>query len=110
MIGSRVTFPNIEGSEYLLQHLDALGWCESTGMGLKALSFTEIRNYIEITETALSALEVLIINKMSRAYVRESNNKSIYAKSPFGDLTIQKGNSFGAALKKLAIPTTKDGI
>lgn len=52
-------------------------------MGIQPISFTEIKNYIELCDISLSADEALIIRKMSQAYVRESQNKDPQAKVPF---------------------------
>lgn len=68
--------PDIKGAEYILNHLNNLGWCSSSGMGVVALSFTEIKAYMDITDTPLTCDEVLIIKRMSQAYVAELSDKN----------------------------------
>ena len=75
--------PPIKGREHLLQHLNALWWCSSTGMGITALSFTEIKAYKELTETPLNADEVSIIRMMSQAYCASVQLKDPNAKAPY---------------------------
>lgn len=81
-MGKELPMPDINGYEHLVIHISNLGWCSSNGMGIQALSFTEIKSYIEITETSLTSEEVMIIRKMSQSYVRELNNKDPQAKPP----------------------------
>ncbi len=101
MIG-KMEFPDIEGAEYMLSHLNNLGWCVSNGMGINALSFLEIQAYINTTETSLTAEEVLIIKRMSQAYVNEVQDKNSMKKAPFGNGSIQKSNSFARSLMAFA--------
>lgn len=68
--------PDIKGAEYLINHLNNLGWCSSNGMGAVSLSFTEIKAYIDTTDTPLTGDEVLLIKRMSQAYVSELNDKN----------------------------------
>ena len=101
MIG-KMEFPDIEGAEYMLSHLNNLGWCSSNGMGINALSFLEIQAYMQLTDSSLTAEEVLIIKKMSQAYVNELQDKNSIKKAPFGDGSIQRSNSFARALMAFA--------
>ena len=47
-----------------------------TGMGGVALTWTEIRNWLDCAELSLSYWEVATIRAMSNAYVREFSNAS----------------------------------
>ena len=71
-------------------------------MGINALSFLEIQAYINTTETSLTAEEVLIIKRMSQAYVNEVQDKNSMKKAPFGNGSIQKSNSFARSLMAFA--------
>ena len=102
MIGKQV-YPDVENLEYLLEHMNNLGWCSSNGMGLTSLSFLEIKAYIELTETALSSDEAMIIKRMSQAYVNELQDKDTMKKSPYGNQSIHShSNNFASALKAAA--------
>lgn len=101
MIG-KLLYPDVSGLEHILHHLNNLGWCSSNGMGLTSLSFLEIQAYIELTDTALSADEVLIIKRMSQGYVNELQDKDTLKKSPYGEQTIYKSNSFARSLMAIA--------
>lgn len=48
----------------------------SSGMGVYPLTFTEINSYIQSTNTPLNRQEVLLIKRMSSAYVSELNDKN----------------------------------
>lgn len=63
--------------------MNNLGWCSSNGMGLQAISFTEIKSYIEITEASLTGEEALLLHKMSQAYVKYLSDKNPQTQSPF---------------------------
>ena len=69
--------------EYLVVHLNNLGWCGSSGMGITSLSFQEIQAYNDLTNAQLSPDEVLIIKKMSVAYVSQSNDKNPHKSPPY---------------------------
>ena len=102
MIGKQL-YPDISGLEHILHHLNNLGWCSSNGMGLTSLSFLEVQAYIELTDTALSADEVLIIKRMSQAYVNELQDKDTMKKSPYGNQSIHShSNNFASILKAAA--------
>lgn len=51
--------------------------------GYIPLTFTEINNYMIATKTELAPYEVLIIKRMSDAYVSESYNKNPLAQPPY---------------------------
>lgn len=88
--------------EYIVAHLNNLGWCESSGMGLSPISFTEIKAYVDLTDSPLTVDEVMIIRKMSQSYVSEVQNKDPNAKPPFGSFSVKRNNSFVEALKGIA--------
>jgi hypothetical protein len=78
--------PDIVGAEYLLEHLNNIGWCTSTGMGLVSISFQEIDAYMSRCQINLSGDEVLLIKKMSQAYCSQVQNKDPSAKAPYGEV------------------------
>lgn len=55
----------------------------SNGMGIVSLSFTEIDAYNRLTNSCLNGDEVLIIKRMSSAYVSELNDRSPNKKAPY---------------------------
>ena len=75
--------PNIKGAEHILHHLNVLGWCSSTGMGITALSYTEIKSYSDLTNTPLDPDEVMLIRQMSSAYCSNVQDKDPSAKAPY---------------------------
>jgi len=77
--------PDIKGAEHILHHLNTLGWCSSTGMGITALSFTEIKAYSDLTETPLNSDEVLLIRQMSQAYCSNVQTKDPSANAPYSE-------------------------
>jgi hypothetical protein len=79
-----------------------MGWSQSTGMGLSPLSFTEIKAYMELTASPLTPDEVLLIRKMSQAYVSNVQNRDPQTKPPYGVTKTSKNNSFVEAIKQLA--------
>lgn len=60
-----------------------MGWCMSNGMGTIPLSFTEINAYIQATLTPLNRSEVIIMRRMSMAYVSELNDRNPNKLAPF---------------------------
>jgi hypothetical protein len=75
--------PVVQGAEYLVQHLNNLGWCGSSGMGMTPLSFTEIKAYIDVTKASLTPDEVLLIKRMSQLYVGYSQDTNPSQKTPY---------------------------
>jgi len=78
--------PDIAGAEYLVNHLNVLGWCTSNGMGLSAISFQEIDAYMARCNVSLSGDEVLLLKRMSQAYVINVQNKDPKAQPPYGEV------------------------
>lgn len=75
--------PEIYGLEYLVSHLNELNWCNSNGMGIVAISWSEIQAYNECMGYPLNSEECKIIKKMSNSYVRELQDKNPVKKPPF---------------------------
>lgn len=71
-------------------------------MGLSPISFQEIDAYMSLCEVYLSGDEVLIIRKMSQAYVSHLQDKDPNSKPPFGSVSVKRNNSFVEALKGIA--------
>lgn len=82
-MGKDYPLPDIDGSEYLVIHLTNLGWVSSNGMGITAISFTEIKNYIDVTECSLTGEEALILRKMSEQYCKHVQDKNPKTKAPY---------------------------
>ena len=78
-----IPLPDISGGEHILLHLNNLGWCSSNGMGITALSYTEIKAYRDLTETPLNSDEVMLIRQMSQSYVSYVQNKDPQKKAPY---------------------------
>jgi len=84
-MGKAPPMPSIKGGEHILHHLNALGWCSSTGMGITALSFTEIKAYSDLTETPLNSDEVMLIRNMSKEYCTNVQNKDPSKQAPYSE-------------------------
>ena len=75
--------PDVQGAEYLLQHLENMGWFESGGMGGITLSFKEINAYMQSMDIPLTRHEILILRRMSSYYLSYSGNKDPSTKMPY---------------------------
>ena len=95
-------FPNIDGAEYLLQHLNTMGFSSSNGMGSIPISFQEIKAYSDLMGLEFTPQEVLALRAMSEAYVYESHDKSVNAQPPFGREKTKKVDSFASALANIS--------
>lgn len=82
----------MNGAEYLVKHLENLGYAMQGMSGYIPLSFQEIYAYMKATNTPFSADEALILKKMSNAYVSQSYDKDPTSKMPFGDTEDNKVN------------------
>jgi hypothetical protein len=82
-MGKEYPPPNITGAEYLVHHLSNMGWVSSSGMGIVPISFTEIKNYIDVTECSLTGEEALILRKMSEQYCKYVQDKNPKTKAPY---------------------------
>ena len=83
--GKKIEFPELKGAEYIVSHLDNLGWALQGANGYIPLTFQEIYAYMQATQTPLNSEEVLLIKKMSEAYVAQSYDKDPMARMPYGD-------------------------
>ena len=61
--------------------------------GLIALDFTEINAYIQSTNTPLLPFEVLLLKKLSNAYVSQSYDKDPLAFPPYATYEIKEISS-----------------
>lgn len=82
MQGITPEYPNIKGYEYLIQHLQNLGFGTSGMSGFMPLTFQEINAYMQCTSTPLTPDEVLILKDMSNEYCKFINDKNPSTKSP----------------------------
>lgn len=71
-------------------------------MGLSSISFQEIDAYMTRCDVYLSGDEVLILRRMSQAYVNKVSDKNHNSKPPYGVAKPIKNNSFVEALKAIA--------
>ncbi len=81
--GLKVEYPPIMGADYIIEHLNNLGWYSSSGMGVTSLSYQEIEAYIRLTNASLSPNEVLLIKQMSSLYASYCQEKNPNAKIPY---------------------------
>ena len=95
--GSGIEFPPIEHGAYILQYLEELGYCKSGFNGLVPLDFTEINAYMQSTSTELLPFEVLLLRKLSNAYVSQSYDKDVNAVPPYA--TVKKVGMSADAVK-----------
>lgn len=82
MQGIMPEYPKIKGYEYLIQHLQNLGFGTSGMSGFNVLSFQEIHAYNECTCSDLSPDEILLIRQMSEEYCRYINDRNPATQSP----------------------------
>jgi hypothetical protein len=75
--------PDLYGADYLVHHLDRLGWVEYGFSGALPLSYKEIHSYMETTKTPLNPEEVYLIREMSMSYLSQLNNNDPSAKMPY---------------------------
>lgn len=73
---SFLKLPKIPDAEYLVAFLYEAGLFGSNGMGAVPLTWAEINHWKECTDTVLTTWELLMIKKMSEAYVGEYNQAS----------------------------------
>ena len=95
--GSGIEFPPIKHGVYILQFLEELGYCKSGFNGLVPLDFTEINAYMQSTNTELLPFEVLLLRKLSNAYVSQSYDKDVNAVPPYA--TVKKVGMSADAVK-----------
>ena len=95
--GSGIEFPPIEHGAYILQYLEELGYCKSGFNGLVPLDFIDINAYMQSTSTDLLPFEVLLIRKLSNAYVSQSYDKDVNAVPPYA--TVKKVGMSADAVK-----------
>ncbi len=88
-----IEFPTINGGAYLLQFLDEIGYCRSGMNGAIPLDYTEINAYIQSTNTPLLPFEVLLLKKLSNAYVSQSYDKDPLSFPPYATYEIKEISS-----------------
>jgi hypothetical protein len=84
-IGSPLaSLPPVDGAYYLIDYLMELGPANSNGMGLSPVSYSEIRDYSEITNTHLTPWDAHMLRHLSRVYVGQYNlSKEINTPAPY---------------------------
>jgi len=81
---SFLNLPNLDGAEYLITLLFEAGLVQSNGMGVNALSWSEIESWLRVTQLHLSTWEKLTIKNMSEVYAGElSTATKIDAPAPY---------------------------
>lgn len=69
---SEIHLPPVSSAyEYLISLFSLSGQASSTGYGLSALSWLELKAFIEVNQLELTLYEVEILKKMSEAYCAE---------------------------------------
>lgn len=82
-LNKTIELEKIEGLEFVIYHLQKLGYGQFGAMGLIPLSYSEIGAYVEYANVPLTGDEVVLIRELSELYCSFSNNKSPSVKSPF---------------------------
>ena len=66
--------PEVKDGSFLIEHLQNMGFCQSTGMGISPLPFTEIKAYVDLMKISLDTFHISMLRKMSVAYVSQNND------------------------------------
>ncbi len=88
--------------EYLINHINKIGWSVSNGMGLNSISWGEIHAYNQCHNYVLNESEMDIIKDMSSAFVRYMSDKDPNAIAPYGNNKKPSINPLVDALKNVA--------
>jgi hypothetical protein len=75
--------PELKGSEFLLEHLKALGYALQGDMGRTPLTFSEIKAYMDCMNLTLSPSEVSLLRKMSEAFTYQTYDRNPLATPPY---------------------------
>ena len=98
MFGDYV-MPKIDGAEYILQHLQNIGFYSNNGMGIVPISYVEIEAYSRLTGLEFTETEISVMKKMSIAYVNQSYDKGMNSKPPYVDGNMVKVNNNSESIK-----------
>lgn len=82
-LNKNIDLEKIEGLEFVIYHLQKLGYGQFGAMGLIPLSYSEIGAYVEYAKVPLTGDEVVLIRELSELYCSFSNNSNPNIKSPF---------------------------
>ena len=69
LLGKQPVFPEIGFFKYLFNLIQDIGFFIYTDSGINVLSYSEIKSYLDITETKISEYELSIIKSLSAVYV-----------------------------------------
>jgi len=81
--GKTPQFPDVKGAEFLINHLNNMGWSRAGAMGIVPITFEEIRAYKEVTNSSFSGEEAILLYKMSENFVRYAQNRDPSVKAPY---------------------------
>ena len=78
------TMPNIDGLEYIAEWLDELGYVNAGASGAIPLTHSDLKSWLELTDTEITGWEISVLIKLSRQYCYQSNiSDSKEAEAPF---------------------------
>ena len=76
--------PPLDGAEYLIDYLMELGPVASGGMGPAPITYSDIKDYAEVTDTDLTPWDAHMLRHLSRVYVGQYNaSKEINSPAPY---------------------------
>lgn len=76
--------PDVIAADYLLDYLMEVGPANSNGMGIQPITYSEIKDWADVTSTEIAAWDAHIIRHLSRAYVNAYNEaKKPTAPAPY---------------------------
>jgi hypothetical protein len=76
--------PEILGYDHLFLYLEELGFASGGGMSIAPLTFTEIKNWSDLTGTKLSIFEAESLFNLTRVYVRQRfDSEDVNCPTPF---------------------------
>lgn len=80
-----IEFPNLKGADYLIEHLQNMGYALNGFSGRVPLTYSEIESYSRLMKVDFLPAEVKLLIDMSNAFVSESGNKDPLAYAPYID-------------------------
>lgn len=91
VLNKKPKLPRIKHGEYLLNYLSEIGYTTGSGDSYNALTFTEIKSWIQISGISVTYDEALHIKRLSETFVnalRESSRKGATPYYTEGDSNI----------------------
>tara|TARA_Y100000310_G_scaffold324866_2_gene387346 strand:- start:12844 stop:13155 length:312 start_codon:yes stop_codon:yes gene_type:complete len=66
----KARLPSINKGRHLIEYFSELGYVENNGMGFQPISFKELQAFSSLSGVDLDPLEVEVLRRMSKAYIR----------------------------------------